>query len=139
MNRSFLGLAVIAIMTMLLGCHNPVVRTSIDSSLIPDQTYEVTVYNRFMSISYAVLFDIPDDGVEVAMRHTAFTERIGKASPGKYIDEFNRRIKFYRTIQIGDQDGTVRGYLLVSGALDYWIAPSGERIIVAVEYRSESR
>ncbi|NIQ38077.1 MAG: hypothetical protein GTN81_05760 [Proteobacteria bacterium] len=136
---------VFVILIFAEGCQqNHLTRTSINVSSIPDQTYEVTVHTRFMSRDYAVLFDIPDDGVEVFMRHTsstqrigvrhtASTEKIGRDSPRRYIDEFQDRIKYYRTVSIADKDGTVRGYLMVSSALNYWISPAGERIMVGIE------
>ena len=134
-----LVVTVMVITVTLVACHSPLVRTPIDASSIPDQTYDVTVYSKFLSGSYAVLFDIPGDGVEVLMRHTAFTETIGEDSPVKYIDRFNSRIRFYRTIQISDQDDIVRGYLMVSGVLDYWIAPAADRIVVGIDDRSRPR
>jgi predicted RNA-binding protein with PUA domain len=136
---------VFVILVLSEGCQqNHLTRTDIDASSIPDQTYEVTVHTRFMSRDYAVLFDIPDDGVEVFMRHTsstqrtgvrhtASTEKTGRDSPRRYIDEFQDRIKHYRTVSIADKDGTVRGYLMVSSALNYWISPAGERIMVRIE------
>jgi hypothetical protein len=122
-----------AVGLFLEGCQNYLTRTDIDASSIPDETYEVTVHTRFMSRDYAVLFDIPDDGVEVFMRYTSSTEKIGRDSPGRYVEEFKTQIEYYRTVSIGDQDGTVRGYLIVSSVLNYWIAPAGERIMVGIE------
>ncbi len=114
------------------GCRSDITRTLIDASSIPDQTYDVTVYRGRSFRSYAVLFDIPDDGTEVFMKYTSVTQKIGMDSPRKYIDELNSKIRFYRTTRIGDQHGTVRGYLLVSNALDYRIRYVGERIEVTV-------
>ena len=139
MNRSMLFVTMTAVVVILEGCHNSLTRISLDPSSIPDQTYEVMVYSRFMSMSYAVLFDIPEDGTEVFMKHTPFTERVGRDSPRMYIDEFDKRVRYYRTIGIGDQNGSVRGYLLVSGVLNYWIAPAGERIMVGIEDRFARR
>ncbi len=136
---------VFVILMLSEGCQqNHLTRTDIDASSIPDQTYEVTVHTRFMSRDHAVLFDIPDDGVEVFMRHTsstqrigvrhtASTEKIGRDSPRRYIDEFQNRIKYYQTVSIADKQGTVLGYLMVSSALNYWISPAGDRIMVGVE------
>jgi len=145
MNKNVLFAAALVMGIILQGCQqNHLTRTSMDASSIPDQTYEVTVYRRFMFREYAVLFDIPNDGVEVFMRqtsstqrigvgHTAYTEKIGRDSPRRYIDEFENRINYYRTISIGDKDGRVRGYLMVSSALHYWINPVGEKIMVGIE------
>ena len=133
MNRHILLGAAMASLLILEGCQNYHPHTFVDAPTIPDQTYDVTVHERFMSRSYAVLFDIPDDGMEVFMKNTSFTKRIGKDSPRKYIDQFNHRIKYYRTVRIEDQNGTVRGYLMVSAVLDYWIGPVGERIMVNIE------
>ena len=139
MRRSVLFVTMMVGILMLAGCHNPIVRTAVDPSSIPDQTYEVTVYSRFMSMSYAVLLDIPEDGTEVFMRYTPDTERIGRNTPQKYIDEFDSRIKYYRVIRISDENDIVRGYLMISSVLNYWIAPAGERIIVGIEDRSIPR
>ena len=133
MRRSILLVFIGAIGLVLGGCQNHLHRTLVDASSIPDQTYNVTVYKKFLSNSYAVLFDIPDDGTEVFMKSTSLTEEIGKDSPRKYIDEFDDRIKFYKTLGIDDQDGTVRGYLMVSSVLDYWISPVDERIMVVIQ------
>lgn len=85
-------------------------------------------------MSYAVLFDIPDDGKPVVMYHTYLNERIGKDSPRKYIDYFKNRIRGYRTLKVSERDGTVRAYLMVSNFLHYRIyeRPVGERFIVMV-------
>ncbi len=139
MNRNTLLITVAAALLILEGCQNYLTHTLVDASSIPDQTYDVTVHERFMSTSYAVLFDIPGDGSEVFMKPTPHTQKMGKDSPRKYIDQFNNRIRFYRTIRIGDQDGTVRGYLMVSSVLNYWISPVGERIMVGVENDSTYR
>jgi hypothetical protein len=133
MNRLVTFVMILAIGLVLEGCQNYLSQTVVDASSIPDQTYDVTVYKKFMSTAYAVVLDIPDDGVEVFMRGTPFTEKIGRDSPHEYIHEFQERTRFYKTISIGDQDGTVRGYLLVSGVLRYWISPSGGRIMVGIE------
>ncbi len=70
---------------------------------------------------------------ELGVGHTAYTEKIGRDSPRRHIDEFENRIHYYRTISIGDKDGRVRGYLMVSSALNYWISPAGERIMMGIE------
>lgn len=136
MNRNVLFVAMVAILVLLWGCQtyqSRAIQVSIEASTIPDQAYEVTVYKRFLSNSYAILFDIPDDGKEVYMKYTSFTERIGKDSPRRYVGEFEKRIKFYKTIRIGDEDGTVRGYLMISGDLRYWVNSAEERITVGIE------
>lgn len=133
MNRGILLVIMVAVGLILDGCQSHLTRTSVDASSIPDQTYHVTVYRRFMSPSYAVLFDIPDDGTEVFIKNIEFTKRIGEDSPRSYVDEFQNHIKYYRTVRIGDQDGTVRGYLMVSSVLNYWISPAGARIMVGIQ------
>ncbi|MBW2122059.1 MAG: hypothetical protein JRH07_09460 [Deltaproteobacteria bacterium] len=133
MSRSMLPVAIAAVGLALGGCSSHLTRTPIDPSAIPDQKYDVTVYRRFMSSSYAVLFDIPDDGREVFMKNLKFTQRVGKDSPSVYVEEFQDRIKYYRTVEIGDKDGPVRGYLILSSTLNYWLSPAGERIMVGIE------
>jgi hypothetical protein len=134
MNRFLLLVAILMIPSILPGCQtSSLIRTSIDPGTIPDQTYNVTVYSRFMTLSYAVLFDIPDDGREVYMVYTPHTERVGRDSPRGYIQEFDRRIKSYQTIRISDPDGTERAYLMYSNILNAWVVPAKERIMVRVE------
>ena len=119
---------------VLAGCQShQLTRTSIEPSSIPDQAYNVTIYRVLVSPSYAVLFDIPDDGTKVFIRNTHFTDEMGEGFSGTHIVEFQQRIKFYRTIRIGDQDGTVRAYLMVSGDLTYWIIPVREGIMVDIQ------
>jgi len=138
MNRNHLLItlvltALVAVVLVLEGCQNTLTRTFVDASSIPDQTYDVTIYKGRKYRSYAVLFDIPDDGIEVIMSSTRFTRRIGLDSPPEYIEEFRDEIKHYSTIRISDQNGEVRGYLLVSILLKYWIRPVEDTIMVSVE------
>jgi len=133
MNRTILLAAVIGVFLIVGGCQTYQAYTFLDPSSIPDQTYEVTVYEGPMARSYAVLFDIPDDGVEVLMEHTSFVEKAGLDFSGKYVDEFQTRVKGQRTLRISDREGTVRGYFMVSNLLNYRIQPFGERIMVSVE------
>jgi len=134
MKRLLLLVAILMISYVVSGCYtSSLIRTSIDPGVIPDQTYNVTVYGRFMTLAYAVLFDVPDDGRDVYMVRTPYTESVGPDSPGQYIQEFDRRIKSYRTIRISDPDGTERAYLMFSNILNAWIAQAGERIMVRVE------
>lgn len=125
----FMGFALV-----LVGCQSYITALRTDTASIPDQAYEVTVHES-SPLYYAVLFDIPDDGKQVAMFYTYSTDLIGRDAPGKYIDHFNTSIKGYRTLQINDQDGTVRGYLMISNLLGYLIyeRPVGERIIVMID------
>ena len=134
MKKLLFLVAMLMVLWILHGCAtSSVIRTSIDPGVIPDQTYNVTVYGRFMTLAYAVLFDIPDDGREVYMVRTPYTESVGPDSPRQYIEEFDRRIKSYQTIRISDLDGTERAYLMYSNILNAWIAQAGERIMVRVE------
>jgi len=73
-----------------------------------------------------------DDAIEVFMRYASRTEKIGLDSPRKYIDEFENRVRFYRTIRIDDQDGAVRGYLMLPNLVNYWIRPFDNRIEVSI-------
>ena len=109
------------------------IRMLIDTSSIPDSTYEITAYRGVMPQSYAVLFDIPNDRVEVFMEHSPFTEKIGQGSAGVYIDEFHARIKRHRAVRINDQEETVRGYLMVSNILNDRVQFVGKRILVTIQ------
>jgi len=134
MNRNVLLLASVTIGLLFGGCQSyPLVRTSVDPLSIPDQPYDVTVYQGYTSSMYAVLFDIPDDGVEMVVQETRYARRMAADSPRGYIDEFNERIKHYSTIKISDEDGTVRGYLVASYVLKYWIKPTDGRIVVGIK------
>jgi len=134
MKRLLLLVAILMISYFVSGCYtSSLIRTTINPGAIPNQMYDVTVYNRFMTLSYAVLFDIQDDGREVYMVHTPYTERVGLDSPHRYVQEFDRRIKSYQTIRISDPDGTERAYLVYSNMLNAWVSPAKERIMVRVE------
>jgi hypothetical protein len=96
-----------------------------DAASIPDQTYDITVYKDIWTpYSYAVLLAIPDDGTPVVMYHTMYVKRVGLASPGEYINRFETRVKGYKTLEIHDREGNLRGYLLIYNFLYYQI---GER------------
>jgi len=133
MNKANVFIVLVAMGIALVGCQKELIRTNVDPSSIQDQSYEVTVYEGPGVRSYAVLFDIPEDGKRVIMRQTSFTERIGLDTPPRYIDQFSSQVKNYRTVRISDSDGKVRGYLLVSNILNYRIQSAGEDIIVSVE------
>jgi hypothetical protein len=105
----------------------------LEASAIPDHRYDVTVYDGRMRGSYAVLFEIPDDGKKMSMRYSSLTDRVGLDSPGDYIDELRARTQGHRALRIGEQDGTLRGYLLVSNLLNYRIQTAGESIVVSIE------
>lgn len=133
MIKNILFITLMVTVLILTGCGDRLIRKDVDASAIPDETYYVTTYGSPRSWYYAVVLDIPDDGMEVFIRKTRYTKSIGLDSPRRYIDEFDNRIRFYRTIRIGDQDGDVRGYLMVSVRLNSWIKPVGERIMVIIE------
>lgn len=134
MNKKALFFALTAFVFALVGCQTRLITVKIDPLAIPDQTYEVTMHETH-PLYYAVVFDIPDDGKQVAMFYTYSTKRIGSDGPAKYIDRFKTSVKGYRTFQITDQAGTVRGYLMISNLLGYLIyeRPRGERIVVMIE------
>jgi len=104
---------------------------------IPNQKYDITIYRSPGFWSCAVLFAIPHGGMDVIMKHTTFTEKVGTDLPTKYIDIFKAHPEGYRTAKITDQDGNVRGYLMISNSLDYlvqrdertmvWVSPLAER------------
>ncbi|NIQ39887.1 MAG: hypothetical protein GTN81_15055 [Proteobacteria bacterium] len=126
-------LLVVALTVILVGCQYMTSPVMVKKESVPDQTYDVTVYWS-SPVSYAVLFDIPNDGKEVSMFYTYFTERVGMDTPGEYVDRFKTQIRGYRSLQISEPDGTVRGYLMISNLLDYFFyeRPEGERIIVSI-------
>jgi hypothetical protein len=136
MNIKKLIMMVVASVFALAACQKYIVPARIDAGSIPDQTYEVTVHES-NPLYYAVLFDIPGDEKEVSMFYTHFTKRVGMDTPKTYLETFDRRVRGYRTLQIGDRDGTVRGYLMLSKLLTHQIyeRPAGEttRIIVAID------
>ncbi len=125
-------MAVTAIALILVGCGAQNSRPVVDVSSIPNQEYLVTVSRGPSAKSYAVLLDIPDDGIEVFMRYTSRTEKVGLDWPRKTIDEFEKRVRFYRTIRIDDQGGTVRGYLILPNLVSYSIRPFDNRIEVSI-------
>jgi hypothetical protein len=136
MNRCVVLIGVVAIGLILVGCQSDQgyqIRTFVDLSSIPEQPYDVTEYRGSMSGAYAVLLEIADDGIEVVMQHTPFTEKIGLDSAGDYIDEFHTRNKGYRVLRISDENGTVRAYLVVSNLLNDQVRIAGERITVTIE------
>ena len=133
MTRTLELITTIAISLSLWGCRTDLIRTSVEASAIPDHRYDVTVYDGSMRSSYAVLFEIPDDGKKMSMRYSSFTDKVGLDSPGDYIDELKARTKGHRAVRIGEEDGTVRGYLLVSNLLNYRVQTAGESIVVAIE------
>ena len=143
MNWKSLLIPVTLVTLILGGCENPLVLTRIDASSIPDQSYDVTAYKCYKLRCYAVLFDIPDDGVDVFMDNTRSTREMGLDSPRNYVDRFDNEVKHYSTIRIGDQNDEVRGYLVVSTLLRYWIRPLEDGIAVSVEldpsYRNTPR
>jgi 4-hydroxybenzoate polyprenyltransferase len=124
---------VVILAAILVGCQYVTTPVMLKKASVPDQIYDVTVYWS-NPLYYAVLFDIPNDGKEVSMFYTYLTERVGMDTPGEYVDHFKTRIRGYRTLQISELDGTVRGYLMISNLLDYFFyeRPEGERIIVSI-------
>jgi hypothetical protein len=136
MNVKWLSMLVVVSAFALAACQKYIVPVKISTGSIPDQTYVVTVHES-NPLYYAVLFDIPGDGKDVSLFYTYFTKRVGLDTPTAYRETFERRIRGYRTLQIRDRDGTVRGYLMVSKLLAYQIyeRPVGEttRIIVSID------
>ena len=125
--------AVLTLGFLLMGCQSHIQAVRIDSASVPDQTYIVTVHQT-NPLYYAVLFDIPDDGKPVVMLHTYATTRVGRDVPGPYMDRFLNSIRNYRTLQINDQEGTVRAYLMISNLLDYFASERTKegRIVVYI-------
>jgi len=114
------------------GCYRHATRERISPADIPDGLYEIYVHSRTYD-AYAVLLDIPDDGIRVFMRHTDRTERMGMGRPEPYIAEFQKRIRgFGSTIRITDSKGSERGYLMVSTSLSYLIQPYRGDIMVSI-------
>ena len=120
-------------LVLAVGCKSYAPTVRIDTMAIPDQTYQVTVHET-QRLYYAVLFDIPDDGVDVDLFYTYATHIIGPDTPGVYLDRFTKSIKGYRTLQINDRDGNTRGYLVISNLLGYLVyeKPARERLIVQI-------
>ena len=115
-----------------VGCYGHANRERLEVIDIPDRAYEVYVHS-LSSTTYAVLLDIPDDEVRVAMRHTDRTERMGMDRPGPYIEAFRRRTRgFGSTLRITSKDGLERGYLMVSHTLSYVINSSEREIMVTI-------
>jgi hypothetical protein len=137
MNRIRARAAIVTVGLVLAGCQSQQIRTEnptlIDASSIPDQKYDITEYRGPMAESYAVLFDIPDDGTELFMKYSPFIDKVGVDSPDGYIDTFHGRIKGHRTLRISDQEGNVKGYLMVSNILTDRVRPAGKRIEVIIE------
>ncbi len=132
-SRNILVFTAAAIVTIMGGCADRLVRTDVDVSSIPDQTYDVVVYGSPSSWYYAVVLDIPDDGTEVFIRKNRYTKRIGMDSSRRYVEAFDNRIRFYRTVKISDENGVARGYLMVSIRLKHWIKRVEDGIMVIVE------
>jgi hypothetical protein len=132
MIKNIVLLTVMTTLILLGGCRDQLIRATIDASSIPDQAYSVMIHKGPWSRCYAVVLDIPDDGVEVTLQETSFTKKAGRGSPRKYVREFDSGMSRYVTLRISDADGTVRGYLLASYYLKYWTRQAGERIIVTV-------
>jgi len=123
----------VALALALMGCESHMKSIRIDAASVPDRSYVVTVHET-NPLYYAVLFDIPDDGKPVVMLHTYATTRIGRDVPGPYIDRFNNTIRGYKTLQIDDQEGVVRAYLMVSNLLDHFVSERKKegRIVVYI-------
>ncbi len=132
MKRTLL-LAFAAFTLFLVGCQHVTNPVTLKEASVPDRPYDVTVYWS-APLYYAVLFDIPDDGKEVAMFYSYAVERVGLDTPKKYVDQFQSTVMWYQTLEISDLDGNVRGYLMISKKLGYFFyeRPVGERIIVDI-------
>ncbi|NIM99524.1 MAG: hypothetical protein GTO24_16065, partial [candidate division Zixibacteria bacterium] len=99
MTRRALLIVIMTATFLVAGCQSyPIKRTFIDASAIPDGTYDVMVYSRGQARYAAVLFDIPDDGMPVVMETPWSARTASKDTPGKYIDEFQNRIKAFQTV-----------------------------------------
>jgi hypothetical protein len=133
MIRKILLIAIIAVLPILEGCRDDLIRSSINPLTIPDKPYNVMTHEAHWSRYYAVVLDIPDDGVGVVLRENRFTKTLGVDHPRKYIDQFNNLMRPFITLRISDETGVVRGYLLVSVYLKYWTKSVEERIVVTVQ------
>ena len=125
---------LLALALVLTACQAYRYTMRIDPTAIREQTFNVTVHETG-HLHYAVLFDIPDDGKRVDLYYTYATKIIGPDTPEEYVDRFANRIRGYRTLQINNRDGTVRGYLMISNLLGYAVyeRPAGERILVRID------
>ena len=119
MRHSITCFLFFALAFVLTACQAHRYTVRIDPALIPQQTFDVTVHETG-SLYYAVLFDIPDDGKRVDLFYTYATNIIGPDTLEAYLDRFANRIRGYRTVQINDRDGNVRGYLMISNLLGYF-------------------
>lgn len=133
--RSALVLLVLGFAAV--GCKSqeirPNLRILVEASSIPTQDYVVTEYRGATRQAYAVLLDIPDDGVELLMRPARFTEKIGLKAGGEYVRQFHVRVKRFRVIRIADEEDRVRGYLMVSNLLNDRVRAMAEGIVVVIE------
>ncbi|MBW2123604.1 MAG: hypothetical protein JRH07_17440, partial [Deltaproteobacteria bacterium] len=133
MKRDLILTGVVVAGLILVGCQKrQMIRTLVEVSSVPEQVYGVTEYRSPVPGGYAVLFDVPGDGKEVFMRHTPFTEKVGRDYSVSYLEEFQTTVRGYRVLRISDQDGTVRAYLVVSNLLNDEIRVVGERAMVAI-------
>ncbi len=123
------GLAVV----VLAGCQSAQVHTFVGPSSIPEQSYEITVYDGLTAGSYAVLFDIPGDSIDVSMKYSVFTEKIGLDSSQGYLNELEARTKGHRTITITDRGGKASAYLGVSNLLNYAVTGDDRNVMVTIE------
>jgi len=108
------------------------IRNRIGVDEVPDMEYTVYFYHGHRPSSLLAVFDIPDDDFRVFMYHTALTRR-ETGSPDRYIGQFQRRIKGFKTAyQIMDKSGEVRGYLMASRFVRYQFLSSENEIGVRV-------
>ncbi|NIO05019.1 MAG: hypothetical protein GTN74_10505 [Proteobacteria bacterium] len=133
MIRKILLITIVAVLPIFEGCRDDLIRSSINPITIPDKPYNVMTHGEHWSRYYAVVLDIPDDGVEVVLRETRLTKKLGVDYPRKYIDQFNNLMRPFITLRISDGTGAARGYLLVSVYLKYWTRSLEERIVVTVQ------
>ncbi len=133
MKRNSLLIPIMAIGVILGGCQSPQVHTYVGPSSIPDETYEISVYDGPIADSYAILLDIPDDGIDVSMKYSVFFEKTGLDSSREYLNELQARTKSHRIVTISDRDGKPRAYLGVSNLLNYAVTGDGKRIMVTIQ------
>jgi len=132
--RILLSVSLLFLLT-LTACQTWSPTKTTDVASIPDQTYDITVYKDVWTpYAYALLLGIPDDGTRVVMYHTLYVRRVGLGSPDEYINLFGTRIKGYKTLEIHDREGNLRGYLLIYNVLYYEIRERAaeEEIVVYV-------